>query len=54
MRGIFRRAASTADQAPHDCLRLIYDGDEKLFLPVENIDMLSRFGSETAGVNSWR
>ncbi|MFC3125822.1 transcription-repair coupling factor [Pseudoroseomonas globiformis] len=35
--------------APHDCLRLIYDGDDKLFLPVENIELLSRFGSETAG-----
>ncbi len=37
-------------QAPHDCLRLIYDGQEKLFLPVENIELLSRFGSETQGV----
>jgi transcription-repair coupling factor (superfamily II helicase) len=36
--------------APHDCLRLIYDGNEKLFLPVENIEVLSRFGSETQGV----
>ncbi len=36
--------------APHDCLRLIYDGGEKLFLPVENIEVLSRFGSETHGV----
>jgi transcription-repair coupling factor (superfamily II helicase) len=36
--------------APHDCLRLIYDGDEKLFLPVENIEVLSRFGSEAQGV----
>ncbi len=36
--------------APHDCLRLLYDGNDKLFLPVENIEMLSRFGSETAGV----
>jgi transcription-repair coupling factor (superfamily II helicase) len=36
--------------APHDCLRLIYDGQEKLFLPVENIELLSRFGSETQGV----
>ena len=36
--------------APHDCLRLQYDGDDKLFLPVENIEMLSRFGSEGAGV----
>ncbi|MDR3536302.1 MAG: transcription-repair coupling factor, partial [Acetobacteraceae bacterium] len=37
--------------APHDCLRLIYDGDEKLFLPVENIEVLSRFGSEQQGVS---
>ena len=37
--------------APHDCLRLIYDGDEKLFLPVENIEMLSRYGSEHQGVS---
>jgi len=36
--------------APHDCLRLIYDGSEKLYLPVENIELLSRFGSETGGV----
>jgi len=36
--------------APHDCLKLIYDGDEKLFLPVENIEVLSRFGSEQNGV----
>jgi len=36
--------------AAHDCLRILYDGDDKLFLPVENIEVLSRFGSETAGV----
>ena len=36
----------TVNEAPHDCLRLIYDGGDKLFLPVENIEMLSRFGSE--------
>jgi transcription-repair coupling factor (superfamily II helicase) len=36
--------------APHDCLKLIYDGDEKLFLPVENIEVLSRYGSDQAGV----
>ncbi len=29
----------------HDCVRLIYAGDDKLFVPVENIDVLSRFGS---------
>ncbi|MEL6360031.1 MAG: transcription-repair coupling factor [Pseudomonadota bacterium] len=32
--------------APHDCLELEYAGGDKLFLPVENIDLLSRFGSE--------
>ncbi len=36
--------------APHDCLRLHYDGGEKLYLPVENIELLSRFGSEQQGV----
>ena len=36
--------------APHDCLRIIYQGNDKLFVPVENIEVLSRFGSETAGV----
>ena len=35
--------------APHDCLRLIYDNNEKLYLPVENIELLSRFGSEEGG-----
>ena len=35
--------------AAHDCLRLIYDGGDKLFVPVENIDVLSRYGSEQAG-----
>ena len=39
----------TVGAAPHDCLRLIYDGNEKLFLPVENIELLSRFGSEGQG-----
>jgi len=35
--------------APHDCLRLIYAGGDKLFLPVENIEVISRYGSEGAG-----
>jgi len=34
--------------APHDCLQLVYHGGDKLFLPVENIDLLSRFGSDDA------
>ncbi|HIJ62591.1 MAG TPA: transcription-repair coupling factor, partial [Rhodospirillaceae bacterium] len=36
--------------APHDCLRVLYDGGDKLFVPVENIDVLSRYGSDQAGV----
>jgi transcription-repair coupling factor (superfamily II helicase) len=30
----------------HDCLKIIYAGGDKLFVPVENIDVLSRFGSD--------
>ena len=37
--------------APHDCLKLVYGGNDKLFLPVENIDVISRYGSEEAGAN---
>ncbi|MBI3445454.1 MAG: DEAD/DEAH box helicase, partial [Magnetospirillum sp.] len=37
--------------APHDCLRVIYDGGDKLFVPVENIDVLTRFGSDQSGVS---
>ena len=39
-----------AGGAPHDCLRLIYDGGDKLYVPVENIEVLTRFGSDAAGV----
>ncbi len=36
--------------APHDCLEIHYAGGDKLFLPVENIELLSRYGAEeTAG-----
>ena len=35
--------------APHDCLRVLYDGGDKLFVPVENIEVLTRYGSEQAG-----
>ena len=36
--------------APHDCLELHYAADTKLFLPVENIELLSRYGSDHANV----
>ena len=34
--------------APHECLELRYAGDDRLFLPVENIELLSRYGSDSA------
>jgi transcription-repair coupling factor (superfamily II helicase) len=36
--------------APHDCLEIHYAGNDKLFLPVENIELLSRYGSEDVAV----
>jgi transcription-repair coupling factor (superfamily II helicase) len=36
--------------APHDCLELHYAGETKLFLPVENIELLSRYGSDQTEV----
>lgn len=32
--------------APHDCVEIAYAGGTKLYLPVENIELLSRYGSE--------
>ena len=37
--------------APHDCLKVIYHGGDRLFVPVENIEVLSRFGAEDAQVD---
>ncbi len=36
----------TAGGAPHDCLKILYANDAKLFVPVENIDAVSRYGIE--------
>ena len=36
--------------AAHDCLLVIYADGDKLYLPVENIEMLSRYGSDTGEV----
>ena len=36
--------------SPHDCVALEYAGGDKLYVPVENIDILSRYGSESDGV----
>ncbi len=36
--------------APHDCVEVHYAGGDKLFLPVENLELLSRYGSEETEV----
>ncbi|MGO9459510.1 MAG: transcription-repair coupling factor [Rhodomicrobium sp.] len=37
--------------APHDCVELEYAGGDKLFLPIENMELLTRYGSDDAGAN---
>ncbi len=32
----------------HDCLKIEYAGGDRLFVPVENIDVLTRFGSDSS------
>lgn len=32
-------------KAPHDCVALTYAGGDKLYVPVENLEVLSRYGS---------
>jgi transcription-repair coupling factor (superfamily II helicase) len=36
--------------APHDCLEILYSGNDRLFLPVENIELLTRYGGEGTSV----
>lgn len=38
-------------KSPHDCVALSYAGGDKLFVPVENIDVLSRYGSDSEGAS---
>ena len=51
----------TVGGAPHDCLKVIYHGGDRLFVPVENIEVLSRYGSEDSdaeldrlGLGNWQ
>lgn len=39
-----------AGGAPHDCLKILYAHDDKLFVPVENIEVISRYGSDDENV----
>ncbi|MCY4191608.1 MAG: transcription-repair coupling factor [Rhodospirillaceae bacterium] len=36
-----------AGGAGHDCLRVTYEGGDTLFVPAENMEVLSRFGSDS-------
>ncbi len=38
-------------KVPHDCVALEYARGNKLYVPVENIELLSRYGSESEGVS---
>jgi transcription-repair coupling factor (superfamily II helicase) len=37
-------------EAPHDCLEIHYAAESKLYLPVENIDLLTRYGTDSEDV----
>lgn len=41
--------AIEAAGAPHDCVEIEYARGDKLYLPVENIELLTRYGSEDSG-----
>ncbi len=36
--------------SPHDCVQLTYAGGDKLYIPVENLDVLSRYGNDSDGI----
>ncbi|CAM3208129.1 Transcription-repair-coupling factor [Sphingomonas antarctica] len=38
-------------KAPHDCVALVFSGGDKLYVPVENLDVLSRYGSDSEGAS---
>ncbi|MER2519647.1 MAG: transcription-repair coupling factor [Bdellovibrionales bacterium] len=35
----------------HDCVKLIYDGGDKLYVPVENLEVLTRYGAADSGAS---
>ncbi|MDX2112948.1 MAG: transcription-repair coupling factor [Alphaproteobacteria bacterium] len=40
----------TVEAVQHDCLKLTYAENARLFLPVENLDVITRYGTETEGI----
>lgn len=43
-------ASIPVGQSPHDCVALTYAGGDRLYVPVENIDVLSRYGNSDGAV----
>jgi transcription-repair coupling factor (superfamily II helicase) len=43
-------ASIPVGKSPHDCVALSYAGGDKLYVPVENIDVLSRYGANDGNV----
>lgn len=41
----------TAGSIRHDFIKLIYDGGDKLYIPVENIDLIKKYGSDEANLD---
>ncbi len=44
---------------PHDCLKILYAGNDKLYIPVENIESIKKYGTDEAeldklGGTSWQ
>jgi transcription-repair coupling factor (superfamily II helicase) len=36
---------------PHDCVKLLYADNDRLYIPVENLDVIKRYGSEDAALD---
>ena len=50
--GIYRGLKTiNVTNAAHDCLMIDYSGGDKLYLPVENIDMITRYSSEDSDIS---
>ena len=41
----------TVFNVSHDCVKLVYDGNDRLYVPVENLDLLTRYGAADSSAN---
>ncbi len=50
--GIFSHIQTIyVDEIAHDCLKIIYDNNDILYLPVENIDLIKKHGNKNAVID---